>query len=151
MKTLKALAMLIILLAAGSLLTACSSQKMTVKFSESGCTYSGPASIPYGKFTVNWSVNDPKHNKTVLLTVTLANGKTIDDMKASHSGETPAWVTILWNDEQDAFGPDLNRVRSYQYEHDLNTAEGYQGQALYFVCGNEEGPTNPVGPIEVTK
>jgi hypothetical protein len=151
MKYIRALASLSVLLVALSPLAACGSQKMTVKFTVNGCTFSGPSSIPYGKFTVNWNVFDQKHNKTVLLIITLADGKTIDDLKAGNNRETLPWVTILWNTDENAFGPDLNKVRSYQHEYDLKTIAGYQGQPLYFVCGNEEGPTNPLGPIEVTK
>jgi hypothetical protein len=142
---------LLLLALAFSFLTACTSRTMTVKFSEDGCTYAGPTSIPNGKFNVNWSVNDRKHNKTVLLIITLAEGKTIDDLKADHSGEAPPWVTVLWNDEEDAFGSVLDKVRGYQFVHDLKTLDGYQGEPLYLVCGNEEVPTNPLGPIEVTK
>lgn len=136
-----------LLVLAFSLLTTCTSRTMTVKFTKSGCTYTGPTSIPYGKFNVNWSVNDQKHNKTVLLIITLAEGKTIDDLKALHSGEAPQWVTVLWKDEENAFGPDLNRVRTYHHVHDLKTLDGYQGQPLYLVCGNEEGGTNPLGVL----
>jgi hypothetical protein len=152
MKPVRILAIISSLLSTVLLLVACGSPKMTVKFTEDGCTYNGPSSIPYGKFTVNWSVNDKKHNKTVLLIITLAEDKTIDDLKAMHSGEAPQWVNILWNDEENDFGTDLERVRSYQHEHDLKTIASYQGQPLYLVCGNEEGTTNtPQGPIEVNK
>lgn len=151
-KTVTILAIISFLLSAILLLAACGSPSMTVTFTENGCSYNGPPTIPYGKFTVNWSVNDQKHNKTVLLIVTLAEGKTIDDLKALHSGEAPQWVNILWNDEENAFGSELEKVRSYHHEHDLTTLDNYQGQPLYLVCGNEEGTTNtPQGPIEVKK
>jgi hypothetical protein len=153
-KTMKLTRILVIIsgmLMAVLLMAACTSKSMTVKFTENGCTYDGPSSISYGKFTVNWSVNDQKHNKTVLLIVTLADGKTIDDLKALHSAEAPQWVTVLWNDEKDAFGSELEKVRQYQFEHALNTLDSYQIQPLYLICGNEEGGTNPLGPIQVTK
>jgi hypothetical protein len=151
MKTTRILAIISVLLFGVLLLAACSSPGMTVKFTENGCTYDGPSSITSGKFTVNWSVNDQKHNKTVLLIINLAEGKTIDDLKSSHSAEAPQWVTILWNDEENAFGSELEKVRNYTHEHDLTTLDNYQGQPLYLVCGNEEGVTNPLGPIQVTK
>ena len=140
------------LLLAVILLTACTTPSMTVKFTENGCTYDGPTSIPYGKFTVKWSVNDQKHNKTGLVIITLAEGKTIDDLKNSGPGdEAPQWVNILWVNDENAFGSELEKVRSYCHEYDLKTLDSYQGQPLYMVCGNEEHMTNPLGPIEVTK
>jgi hypothetical protein len=155
MKTMKILCRLImlaaLLLMAGSLLAACMTARMTVKFTENGCTYDGPASIPFGKFKVYWTVNDQKHNKTGLVIITLAEGKTIDDLKATHSAEAPQWVNILWIDEENAFGSELEKVRSYSHEHDLQIQVNYHGEPLYMVCGNEQGMTGSLGPIEVTK
>jgi hypothetical protein len=140
-----------VLLIAVSLLTACTTPSMTVKFTENNCTYDGPTSIPFGKFRANWLVNDQKHNKTVLLIINLAEGKTIDDLKAYNGGEQPQWVKVLWNYDENAFGSELEKVRRYHHDYDLKALDSYQGQPLYMVCGNEEGPTNPLGPIEVTK
>ena len=90
MKPVRILSIASVLLIATSLLAACTTPSMTVKFTENSCTYEGPSSIPYGKFTVNWLVNDQKHNKTGLVIFTLAEGKTIDDLKNSGPrGEAP--------------------------------------------------------------
>jgi len=140
-----------LLLMAVLLLAACTSPRMTVKFTENGCTYDGPASIPFGKFKVNWIVNDQKHNKTGLVIITLAEGKTIEDLKADRSAEAPQWVNILWIDEENAFGSELEKVRRYSHEHDLLTQVNYHGEPLYMICGNEQGMIAPLGPIDVTK
>jgi len=143
--------LVVILFMAVSLLAACTSSRMIVKFTENGCTYDGPASIPFGKFKVNWIVNDQKHNKTGLVIITLAEGKTIADLKADHGVVPPQWVNILWIDQENAFGSELENVRSYSYEHDLQTQVNYHGEPLYMVCGNEQGMTDPLGPIEILK
>lgn len=83
--------------------------------------------------------------------ITLAEGKTIDNLKADHSAEAPPWVNILWIDEENAFGSELEIVRSYSHEHDLQTQVNYHGEPLYMVCGNEQGMIAPLGPIDVTK
>ena len=150
MKKIKILLPLIAL-AFGTLLAACTSPRLTVKFTENGCTYDGPASIPFGKFKVNWIVNDQKHNKTGLVIITLAQGKTIADLKADHGVVPPKWVNILWIDQENAFGSELEKVRHYSHEHDLQTQVNYHGEPLYMVCGNEQDMTDPLGPIEVTK
>lgn len=123
--------------------------KMTVKFTETGCTYDGPASIPFGKFTVQWIVSDRIHNKTGLVILTLAEGKTIDDLRAYGGAEAPPWAQVLWTDDENAFV--LDRVRSYNHEHDLRSQANYQGGPLYMVCGNEKGMTAALGPIQVIK
>ena len=151
MKSVRVLSTFSVLLIAASLLTACTTPRMTVMFTGDDCIYEGPASIPYGKFNVKWIVNDQTHNKTVLLIITLAEGKTIDDLKAYKGGEQPPWVEVLWNYDENAFGSELEDVRLYRHVYDLKTLDSYQSQPLYMVCGNEEGRTNSFGPIEVTK
>jgi hypothetical protein len=123
--------------------------KMTVKFTEMDCTYDGPSSIPFGKFIVNWIVNDQKHNKTGLIILTLADGKTIDDLRAVLGSEAISWAHRLWTDEENAFV--LDNVRSYSHEHDLRAQADYQGGPLYMVCGNEERATGVLGPIQVIR
>ena len=123
--------------------------KMTIKFTESGCTYEGPSSIPFGKFTMNWIVSDQKHNKTGLVILTLAEGKTIDDLRAYRGGEAPPWAHTLWTDDENAFA--LDTVRNYSHEHDLRSQANYQGGPLYMVCGNEKGMTAALGPIQVIR
>ena len=150
MKKIKILLPLIAL-AFGTLLAACTSPRLTVKFTENGCTYDGPASIPFGKFKVNWIVNDQKHNKTRLVIITLAEGKTSADLKADHGVVPPQWVNILWIDQENVFGSELEKVRHYSHEHDLQTQVNYHGEPLYMVCGNEQDMTDPLGPIEVTE
>jgi hypothetical protein len=134
-----------------ALLPACTTPSMTITFTDKACTYSGTASIPLGKFTVNWVVNDQIHNKTGLLIMTLAEGKTLADLQTTRTAEAPPWVTILWTDDENAFGSDLEKIRNYSHVHDLRTLANYHGEPLYMVCGNEIGMTNPLGPIEVTK
>ena len=123
--------------------------KMTVKFTETSCAYDGPSAIPFGKFTVDWVVSDRKHNKTGLVILTLADGKTIDDLRAYRGSEAPAWAHVLWTDEENAFV--LDAARSYSHEHDLRSQANYQGDPLYMVCGNEQGMTAALGPIQVGK
>jgi hypothetical protein len=130
-----------------------SAPTLTVKFTEKDCTYEGPQSIPYGKFTVNWIVDDPKHNKTALVFLTLARGKTIDDLRACACTEVDAtdWLQGLWLAQENAFGAELKKTRTYTYEYDLRDQASYHGEPLYMFCGNEEGKTSSLGPIEVTK
>lgn len=135
-----------------SVLTDCNrTPTMTIKFTENSCTYNRPGSVPYGKFSLNWVVNDQKHNKTGLVILTLDADKTTDDLRAYHGAEAPSWAHVLRTDEENAFGPDLEKVRNYSHKHDFHTQASYHGEPLYLVCGNEEHMTNPLGPIEVTK
>jgi|GEM_PF-2586028 len=124
---------------------------LTVKFTEKDCTYDGPRSIPYGKFTVKWIVDDAKHNKTALVLLTLASGKTLADLQACPCSEKSDWINGLWLDEENAFGAELKTARSYVHEYDLTGQANYHGEPLYMFCGNEEGKTSSLGPIEVTK
>ena len=121
----------------------------TVKFTEKGCTYDGPQSIPYGKFTVKWIVDDLKHNKTVLAIVTLAPGKTLDDLQACPCTEKPDWINGLWLDDENAFGSELEKTRIYVHEYDMRDQASYHGEPLYMFCGNDERKSDALGPIEV--
>lgn len=131
--------------------TASAGPILIVKFTEKDCSYDGPQSIPYGKFTVNWIVDDSKHNKTVLAIVTLAPGKALADLQACVCTEKPDWINALWLDDENAFGPELEKARSYIHEYDLPGQAAYHGEPLYMFCGNEEGKTVSLGPIAVTK
>jgi hypothetical protein len=142
---------ILVLLMAVSLLAACTPVSMTVKFTENGCTYDGPESITYGKFTVNWIVEDRKHSKAALAIVTLASGKTIGDLQACPCTEKPDWINALWLNDENAFGPELEKARSYVHEYDLRSNASYHGGSLYMFCGNEEGKTVALGPVEVRK
>lgn len=124
---------------------------LTVKFTEKDCRYDGPKSIPYGKFTVRWIADDSQHNKTVLAIVTLARGKTLDDLQACPCTEKPDWINALWLHDENAFGAELEKTRTYTHEYDLRDQAIYHGEPLYMFCGNEEGKTVSLGPIEVTK
>ena len=126
---------------------------LTVKFTEKGCTYDGPQSISYSKFTVQWIVDDPKHNKIALVILTLARGKTIDDLRACvcTDAEIVDWIQGLWLDQENAFGPELEETHTYVHEYDLTSQAKYHGEPLYMFCGNEEGKTSSLGPIAVAK
>lgn len=124
---------------------------MTVKYTETACTYEGPSSIPYGKFSVTMQVDDRVHNKAALGIFTLKPGKTLADVQASPFSTEPDWINGFWVDEANAFGAELQQTRRYVHEHDLATQANYNGEPLYMICGNEKGKQGAIGPIAVTK
>jgi inosine-uridine nucleoside N-ribohydrolase len=110
------------------LLYACKTSKSTptpsgptVIFDGDQCTYTGPASIPAGKFTFDWIVKDNKHDQYGLVAATLKPGKTFEDLDAWPASDPPAWLTIIRLTEA---GPKSQQSVTYQI------TEG----PVYFVC-----------------
>ena len=83
------------------LLVACGSSKPnsvttpTISIDGDKCTYTGPQSIPTGKVTIDWVVNNKDHDKYGLVIVTLNEGKTFEDIDKWPSSDPPPWITIV--------------------------------------------------------
>jgi inosine-uridine nucleoside N-ribohydrolase len=110
------------------LLYACKSSKSTptpsgptVIFDADQCTYTGPASIPAGKFTFDWIVKDKKRDQYGLVAATLKPGKTFEDLEAWPTTDPPSWLNIIGLTEA---GPKSQQSVTYQI------TDG----PVYFVC-----------------
>jgi hypothetical protein len=119
----------------------------TLTFDLGECAYSGPNSLPYGKFTLDLvqSKTDPLPFGFAL--VTLQSGKTIADLEAWPSADPPDWLYVL-------------TVQSYlTTTQSFNWSLTYNGlykppEPVYLVCFQQDakGNVNKIGafgPITV--
>jgi hypothetical protein len=124
-------------------------QPLTLTFSGDTCVYSGPKSIPYGKFTVNL-VDEGKGDTTYAFTiVTLKEGKTLADLQAGSSPDRPDCVKV------DFLNANSHSVKSgsKQDEIDLTANFEFGDDPFYFVCfaGPPERKIGALGPVAVVK
>ena len=122
--------------------------QMTLTFSGDTCAYSGPKSIPYGKFIINVVVEGQGKAWYGFVLTTLEEGKTLEDLQAWPSTDPPAWLKAQLMGTGPVFGPGATKK-----EVDLSSNAGFVGDPMYFVCF-ADGPVRKIGalgPVEVVK
>jgi hypothetical protein len=122
---------------------------MTITFSGDTCAYSGPKSIPYGKFTVNMVVEGEGDTTYAFTIVTLQEGKTLADLQAWPSTEPPGFLKV------DFLNANSHTVKSgtKKDEIDLTANAAFGDDPFYFVCfaAPPERLIGAVGPVDVVK
>ncbi|MFH1184919.1 MAG: hypothetical protein V1755_07755 [Chloroflexota bacterium] len=121
----------------------------TITVSGNKCTYQGPMQIP-AKVTFTFDIQDTGGGNVWSYSfVTLAEGKTPDDVKALPSlwtttADQPAWLTLVDFDVKLVSG-------TYTKAFGLNSNSAYHGEPVYIICQSHSKTIGIVGPIEVTK
>jgi hypothetical protein len=123
--------------------------QMTLTFSGDTCAYSGPKSIPFGKFTVNL-VKEGNADTTYAFTiVTLKEGKTLADLQAGSSPDRPDCVKV------DFLNANSHSIKSgsKKDEIDLTANAAFGDDPFYFVCfaAPPERKIGAFGPVVVVK
>jgi hypothetical protein len=123
--------------------------QMTLTFSGDTCAYSGPKSIPFGKFTVNLVVEGQGDTTYAFTIVTLQEGKTLADLQAWSSTDRPDFVKV------DFLHANSHTVISgnKKDEIDLTANFAFGDDPFYFVCfaGPPERKIGALGPVDIVK
>ena len=141
-----------------SLLNACSQSpsarptqgppEVTVTFSGETCTFNGPESLP-AQFNINVVVEGQGNTKYGYVLATLDEGKTIADLQAWPSTDSPEWLKdFLW-DSGPIFGPGSNTKQNVDWSSNASVVD----TPVYFVCFADD-PVRKIGalgPIEIAK
>jgi len=93
-------------------LVGCKSSPLTVIFKDNECTFNGPTKFSDKKFNLVLVIDTKEHNGYGLGIYTLAEGKTVEDLKSLGFGATqPDWANLVL-----AFG--LHPSGTYTYTID---------------------------------
>lgn len=116
----------------------------TLTFSQEGCIYSGPNSLP-ARFELTWTIEESDHSAYIYALVTLEEGKTVQDL-AGMPGEDPppAWVRKLNYSLEVEPG-------TYTQTIDLGVNAAYDGRPVYLVCffADQDNAVGAAGPIDI--
>ena len=127
------------------LITGCRSTSSTPMVTINGdqCSYEGPKQIP-AKVTFTLKIENPKPTTGLGFgIVTLAEGKTLEDLKTLTTVEVlPEWITRI-----DRFGS--TEAGTWTQDFDWASNGAYYGEPLYIVCVNRPTVLAVFGPIEV--
>ena len=131
-------------------LVGCKSSPLTVTFKDNECTLNGPTKFSDKKFNLVLVIDTKEHNGYGLGIYTLAEGKTVEDLKSLGFGAAqPDWANLVL-----AFGPHPSGTYTYTVDPYQNSA--YQGEPLYFICVYRDTEVQAttfgyLGPVEVKK
>ena len=115
----------------------------TVTINGDQCSYEGPENIP-AKGTFTLKIENPKPSTGMGFgIVTLAEGKTLEDLKTLTTVEVlPEWITRIGR-----FG--ITEAGTWTHDFDWASNGAYHGEPIYIVCVNRPAVLAVFGPIEV--
>ena len=147
----KTISLLFCVLLILTILIGCTAKNPTLSltFNDAGdvCTYKGPDKFQYGTFTLNLVQGKNPAGTIGYAIVTLDEGKTVDDLKAWNSTDTPPFATVL------TYGGPYSQDSNFDF--DLSKMAAYvQGKPLYLACfsqakGGEIKAVGNFGPIDI--
>ena len=115
----------------------------TVTINGDQCSYEGPEKIP-ARVTFTLKIENPKPTTGLGFgIVTLAKGKTLEDLKTLTTVEVlPEWITRIGR-----FG--TTEAGTWTHDFDWASNGAYHGEPIYIVCVNRPAVLAVFGPIEV--
>jgi len=132
--------LIILLLAAGcsQLGSPKTPDKITITFTDTGCSLSGPQEVPAGIIEMDWITTSDVHDIYGIAILTLDDGRTIEDLNKWKSLDEPPWADVV--SFRDAKGKTTTELF-------INLDK--EKESFYFVCFDPDQIIGALGPVGI--